>query len=169
MCRGHCCTPPRRATRPHRVPGHRASAREGCRAARTAREEGTMEKERVGQGERLGRGGWGRRAGEGRPGGWDPPTGGGGAPQRALGFGEGSRWAAGGPGEGLAGLSSRPRGTGPRGEEGEGEVHGCSAADTDFLPVGCAGSTAAAKGTTSRTNVDAGVDASAGALDGDSA
>jgi hypothetical protein len=77
-----------------------------------------MEKERVGQGERLGRGGWGRRAGEGRPGRWDPPTGGGGAPQRALGFGEGSRWAAGGPGEGLAGLSSRPRGTGPRGEEG---------------------------------------------------
>jgi hypothetical protein len=51
----------------------------------------------------------------------------------------------------------------------EGEVHGCSAADTDFLPVGCAGSTAAAKGTTSRTNVDAGVDAGAGALEGDSA
>eukprot|EP00267_Zea_mays_P048419 XP_020400985.1 glycine-rich RNA-binding protein 8-like [Zea mays] len=31
---------------------------------------------------------WEDEQGEGRPGGWDPPTGGGGAPTRALGHGE---------------------------------------------------------------------------------
>jgi hypothetical protein len=43
-------------------------------------------------------------------------------------------------------------------------VSGCSASNIDFLLVGCAGSTAAAsEGTSSRTAVDADVDAGAGA------
>jgi hypothetical protein len=74
---------------------------------------------RRGERERLRRGGWGRRARERRPGGWDPPTsgGGGGPPARARVW-VGARWIAGGLGEGRAGPPSRPRGTGPRREEG---------------------------------------------------
>jgi hypothetical protein len=118
-CRGHSCAPLRRVTRPRRVPGRHSCAREGRRAVRTAREGTTME-ERVGEGERerLRRGGWGRRAGERRPGGWDPPTGGGDGPPARARVWVGARWIAGGPGEGRAGPPSRPRGTGPRGEEG---------------------------------------------------
>jgi hypothetical protein len=48
----------------------------------------------------------------------------------------------------------------------EGEVLGCSVADTGFLPVGCTGGiVVAAEGTASRTPVDAGADV----LEGDSA
>jgi hypothetical protein len=49
----------------------------------------------------------------------------------------------------------------------EGKVPGYSIADTGFLPVGCAGGTAVAEGTASRTVVGADVDA--GVLEGDSA
>jgi hypothetical protein len=54
----------------------------------------------------------------------------------------------------------------------EGEVLGCSVADTSVLPIGCSGGTAVvAEGTASRTAIDADVDADAGAgvLEGDSA
>jgi hypothetical protein len=52
----------------------------------------------------------------------------------------------------------------------KGEVPGCSATDTGFLFIGCAGSTTiAAKGTTSGTVVDAGIDVGACVLEGDSA
>jgi hypothetical protein len=46
----------------------------------------------------------------------------------------------------------------------EGEVPGCSDADTDFLPAGCSDGTAAAEETTSSTAV-VGSDADAGASD----
>jgi hypothetical protein len=45
----------------------------------------------------------------------------------------------------------------------EGEVPGCSASSTGFLPVGYSGGTAAAEGTASETAVDADVDAGADA------
>jgi hypothetical protein len=54
----------------------------------------------------------------------------------------------------------------------EGEVPGCSVADTGFLPIGCSSGTAAAiEGTVSSTAIDADVDTSIGVdvLEGDSA
>jgi hypothetical protein len=53
----------------------------------------------------------------------------------------------------------------------EGEVTGCSIADTGFLPVGCSsGTSAAAEGIVSSTAVDADVDTGVGVdvLEGDS-
>ena len=52
---------------------------------------------------------------------------------------------------GLLGCSDLLRGQ-------EGEVPGCSASDTDYLPAGCAGDTAAAAGTASETAADADAD-----------
>jgi hypothetical protein len=37
----------------------------------------------------------------------------------------------------------------------EGDVPGCSASDTDYLPAGCSGDTAAIVGTASETTADA--------------
>jgi hypothetical protein len=51
----------------------------------------------------------------------------------------------------------------------EGEVPNYSASDTDFLPVGCAGSTAVAEGTASGIVVDADIGSSADIPEGDSA
>jgi hypothetical protein len=52
----------------------------------------------------------------------------------------------------------------------EGEVTDCSASNTDFLPVGCVGGTAAAaEGTTSRIAANANVGSSADIPEGDSA
>jgi hypothetical protein len=70
------------------------------------------------RGEREAAQGRGRRVGERRPGGWDPPTGDGGGPPARARVWVGARWIAGGPREGRAGPPSRPRGTGPRREEG---------------------------------------------------
>jgi hypothetical protein len=53
----------------------------------------------------------------------------------------------------------------------EGEVPGCSVADTGFLPIGCSsGTNAAAEGTVSSTAVDADIDTGVGVdvLKGDS-
>jgi hypothetical protein len=49
----------------------------------------------------------------------------------------------------------------------EGEVPGCSDADTDFLPVGCSNGTAAAAEETASGTAAAGSDADAGADAGD--
>ena len=52
----------------------------------------------------------------------------------------------------------------------EGEVPGCSASDTDYLPAGCSDDTAAdAEGTASRTAAEADVGSAADILEGDSA
>jgi hypothetical protein len=48
----------------------------------------------------------------------------------------------------------------------EGEVPGCSASDTDYLPVGCADDTAAAVGNASETAADADADSDSGILVG---
>ena len=40
----------------------------------------------------------------------------------------------------------------------EGEVHGCSASDTGYLPAGCSDDTAAVVGTASETAADADAD-----------
>ena len=50
----------------------------------------------------------------------------------------------------------------------EGEVPGCSASDTDYLPAGCADDTAAvaAVGTASETAADADADSDSGILVG---
>ena len=50
----------------------------------------------------------------------------------------------------------------------EGEVPGCSASDTDYLPAGCADNTAAAAvGTASETAADADADSDSDILVGD--
>ena len=53
----------------------------------------------------------------------------------------------------------------------EGEVPGCSASDTDYLPAGCADDTAAAAavGTASETAADADADSDSGIPVGDQA
>ena len=51
--------------------------------------------------------------------------------------------------------------------EQEGEVPGCSASDTDYLPAGCSDDTAAAVGTASETAADADADSDSGIPVGD--
>jgi hypothetical protein len=63
---------------------------------------------------------------------------------------------------GLLGCSDLLRGQ-------EGEVPGCSASDTDYLPVGCSDDTAAVVGTASKTAADAGADSDADIPVGDRA
>jgi hypothetical protein len=51
----------------------------------------------------------------------------------------------------------------------EGEVPGCSASDTDYLPADCSDDTAAVAGTASETATDAGADSDADIPVGDRA
>ena len=51
----------------------------------------------------------------------------------------------------------------------EGEVPGCSASDTDYLPAGCSDDTAAAAGTASETAADADADSDSDIPVGDQA
>jgi hypothetical protein len=63
---------------------------------------------------------------------------------------------------GLLGCSDLPRGQ-------EGEVPGCSASDTDYLPTGCSDDAAAVVGTASETAADADADSDANIPVGDQA